>query len=585
MRQRDLMNRVIPRALMRPTAAFLFAAFVAATARAVPPEAIYFGGPILTMEREAPLAGAVAVTGNRITAVGAKAQVMATKGPTTRIVDLHGKTLMPGFVDAHSHFPIGGVLARTMVGLQSPPVGTLTKIDELIARLRERADNTPKGAWVQGAGYDDTLLAEQRHPTRADLDRASTGHPIYVMHVSGHIAVANSLALQMAGIVRGKAPPTGGKYRSDPTTGEPDGVLEESAMGPVAALLPKVAEADVQAAIVDEAAAYAARGVTTAQNGAATADDIQQLATALDQHRLPIRVDVWPVMPLRIAGLDTGTLLAPPPDQDFIRFAATKGFADGSIQAFTGYLSQPYHTHLQQEPTYRGYPRAAREALAAQVLQLHKAGHQIAIHANGDAAIDDVLFAYANAQNIAPRPDARHIVVHAQMARDDQLDEMKRLGVIPSFFNLHVYYWGDRHRDIFIGPERAARISPLRTAIDKDLTITLHADTPVVPMNPLMNVWSAVTRRTVGGAVLGPEQRIGVAEALRAVTINAAYQGFAEHDKGSIAAGKLADFVVLNENPMTVAPEHIRDIAVSQTIVGGKVVWDRLGPNRQAPGR
>lgn len=538
------------------------------------PDTIYLGGTIVTMEAGGAVE-AVAVTGERISAVGKKSDVLKTKGPGTKVVDLKGMTMLPGFVDAHGHFPVGGLFSRVYVDLQSPPVGAITTMDELIARLRERAASTPKGAWIQGAGYDDTLLAEKRHPTRTDLDRVSPDHPIYIIHVSGHMAAANSAALKLAGITKDTPPPTGGKFRTDPVTGEPSGVLEETAMGAVAALLPKLTDADLRAAVIADTKAYLSQGVTTAQNGAAAPQDIRQLASALKDGALPIRVDVWPMFPVRIASMDKNEPLAAPPDQDFLRFTANKGFSDGSIQAFTGYLGQPYFTHADYDADYRGYPRGPRETLVEQVIRLHKAGYQLAIHANGDAAIDDVLYAYARAQEEAPRPDARPIVVHAQMAREDQLDKMKRLGVIPSFFNLHVYYWGDRHRDIFLGPERAARISPLRSAVDKGLTFTLHCDTPIVPMSPLMNVWSAVTRATGSGKVLGPEQRITAEEALRGVTINAAYQEFSEKDKGSVAVGKLADFAVLRENPLTIAPDRIRDIAVDRTIVGGKTVWSR----------
>ncbi|MBL8631515.1 MAG: amidohydrolase, partial [Rhodospirillaceae bacterium] len=497
----------------------------------------------------------------------------ATKDPETKVVDLAGKTLLPGFIDAHGHFPFGAMVSITSVDLQSPPVGTLKSIPELIARLKDRAAKTPKGQWIQGAGYDDTLLAEKRHPTRADLDQVSPDHPIYLMHVSGHMAAVNSMALKLAGITKDTQAPTGGKFRTDDATQEPNGVLEESAMFVVAKLLPKISDDQMKAAITRGSQDYLSVGVTTAQNGAATPDDIRHLQTAQAIQALPIRVDVWPQMQFRIAALDKNEPFAPPPDQDLIRFTANKGFADGSIQAFTGYLGMPYHSHGTHEDDYRGYPRAPRETLTQQVVRLHKAGYQVAVHANGDAAIDDLLFAYKKAQDEMPRPDARHIVVHSQMARDDQLDTMKALGVIPSFFNLHVYYWGDRHRDIFIGPERASHISPMRTAIDKGLTITLHADAPVVPMNPLMIVWSAVNRITSSGVVLGPDQRISVAEALKAITLNAAYQGFAEVDKGSLAVGKLADLVILAENPLTVPPQHIKDIAVVETIVGGRSAW------------
>jgi predicted amidohydrolase YtcJ len=214
----------------------------------------------------------------------------------------------------------------------------------------------------------------------------------------------------------------------------------------------------------------------------------------------------------------------------------------------------------------------SREDLTTQVKKLHRDGYQIAIHGNGDAAIDNILYAYREAQKETPRKDARHVIVHAQMAREDQLDAMKELDIIPSFFMLHTYYWGDRHRDIFMGRERAHRISPANSAISRGLRFTLHTDAPVVPMDPLLLVWAAVNRISTGGDVIGAEQRVTPVEALRAVTINAAWQHFDEARTGSIEPGKLADFVILSENPL-LAPERIKDMQVLETIVGGRAIY------------
>jgi predicted amidohydrolase YtcJ len=224
------------------------------------------------------------------------------------------------------------------------------------------------------------------------------------------------------------------------------------------------------------------------------------------------------------------------------------------------------------DPAYRGYPRFAREDLISEVERLHTAGWQVAVHGNGDAAIDDILDAFESAQRKHPREDTRHIIIHAQMARDDQLDRMRALGVIPSFFSLHTYYWGDRHRDLFMGPERAARMSPARSAVDRGMRFTIHCDSPVVPMEPLRLVWSAVNRRSASGAEIGPTQRITPMQALRAVTIDAAYQHFEDADKGSLEPGKLADLVVLSRSPLE-NPATIDQIEVVETIVGGETVW------------
>jgi predicted amidohydrolase YtcJ len=249
-----------------------------------------------------------------------------------------------------------------------------------------------------------------------------------------------------------------------------------------------------------------------------------------------------------------------------------KLIADGSIQGYTGYLSLPYFVPPGDDPGFRGYPRIAREKLIDKVTRYHAAGWQIAVHGNGDASIDDILDAYAEAQRRAPREDARHIIIHAQMARDDQLDRMRELGVVPSFFVLHTYYWGDRHRDIFMGPERAARMSPARSARDKGVRFTIHCDSPVVPVEPLRLMWAAVNRRSSSGAAIGPEERISAAEALRAVTIDAAWQHREEDLKGSLEPGKLADLVVLSASPLD-QPETIDEIRVLETIVGGETVY------------
>jgi hypothetical protein len=224
------------------------------------------------------------------------------------------------------------------------------------------------------------------------------------------------------------------------------------------------------------------------------------------------------------------------------------------------------------DPAYRGYPRISREELIEKVVRRHAAGWQVAVHGNGDAAIDDILDAFEHAQRQHPRADARHVVIHAQMAREDQLDRMKALGVIPSFFSLHTYYWGDRHREVFMGPERAARMSPARSALDRGLRFTLHCDSPVVPMEPLRLVWAAVNRRSTSGASIGDAQRIPPLAALRAVTIDAAWQHFEEHEKGSLEPGKLADLVILSESPLE-HPDRIDRIRVLETILGGRVVY------------
>ena len=297
------------------------------------------------------------------------------------------------------------------------------------------------------------------------------------------------------------------------------------------------------------------------------------------------RLVLWPGDELAQRMLD-GSFRYTSYDERWVRLGAAKLLADGSIQGYTGYLSQPYHVPPGDDPAYRGYPRMPREELIEKVARRHAAGWQVAVHGNGDAAIDDILDAFEHAQRQHPRADARHVVIHAQMAREDQLDRMKALGVIPSFFSLHTYYWGDRHREVFMGPERAARMSPARSALDRGLRFTLHCDSPVVPMEPLRLVWAAVNRRSTSGASIGDAQRIPPLAALRAVTIDAAWQHFEEHEKGSLEPGKLADLVILSESPLE-HPERIDRIRVLETILGGRVVYRASDPrpaSRPRPG-
>ena len=260
---------------------------------------------------------------------------------------------------------------------------------------------------------------------------------------------------------------------------------------------------------------------------------------------------------------------------DRLKLGAIKLVQDGSIQGYTGYLAEPYHVPFMGDRDYRGYPRRSREELSEMVLGLHRAGYQIAIHGNGDAAIDDILEAFEAAQEAFPRPNSRHRIEHCQMVREDQLDRIHALGISPSFFVGHAYYWGDRHRDIFMGPDRAARLSPLNSAVKRGIRFTVHDDTPVTPVRPLQLVWDAVNRETTSGKTLGAEQQIPVYEALKSITLDAAWQNFEEADKGSLEPGKLADFILVSADPFQVEPGTIRDIEVSETFVGGKRVFGR----------
>jgi predicted amidohydrolase YtcJ len=489
------------------------------------------------------------------------------------VLGLRGRTLLPGFYAAHDHFLNASVAALYHLDLNSPPIGRIESIDEIVAALRERAAATPPGAWIAGRGYDDTLVREKRHPTRHDLDRASTVHPIWITHTSGHLGVANSRALALAGINADTKNPANGVIRRERGGTVPNGVFEQCG-NLVARHLPSHSIEQRLEAMRQANARYLARGVTTTVVAGGSRASFDDMNRAMERGLVDVRViamlSTSPQIPATWEATHAWGGL-----KDRVRVGAVKIGQDGSLQGYTGYLTEPYHVQPDGKTDYRGFAARSREALVELVTRYHRGGYQVAIHGNGDAAIDDILFAFAEAQRRHPREGTRHRIEHCQTPRPDQLDRMRELGVSPSFFVGHVFYWGDRHRDVFLGPERAARISPLRSARDRGLRFSVHSDTPVTPVDPLLLVWAAVNRTTREGKVLGPDERIPVVDALRAVTSDAAWQSFEEQRKGSLEPGKLADFAVLAENPLTVSPERLKDIAIEETIVGGRSVWRR----------
>lgn len=534
-----------------------------------PPQRILFvGGPILTMDAQNSVVDALLVEGKQIVAVGNASELRA-KAKGAQVRDLHGRALLPGFVDAHGHFP-GAGLDEIMTDLASPPLGEVHSIAELVARLQDRAASAKRSEWVVGQRYDDTLLVERRHPLRHELDAVSTTHPVVIIHISGHRVVVNSEVLRRLGFGKDSPDPAGGKIGRAPS-GEPNGVLEESASELVLKMLPGPTLLEAVRIARRASRLYAAQGVTTVQSGQTLAKHRAGLRWLVRLGVIPQRMVMWEAEEAVEKDLREGSRFQTF-DEDRLHLGTVKLVADGSIQGYTGYLSAPYHTAPSSDPAFRGYPRYPKEELAQKITRFHAQGMQVAVHANGDAAIDDVLDAFATALHSHPDPDPRFVIVHSQMARPEQLDRMQRLGAIPSFFNLHTYYWGDRHQQIFLGKERAARISPAQEAVQRGLRFTLHADTPVVPMEPLRIVWAAVHRRTTSGQILGPALRISTQDALRAITVTAAYQHRQEHLLGSLEPGKRADLVILDRSPL-VDPEHIDQIRVIETLVDGKSIY------------
>jgi predicted amidohydrolase YtcJ len=507
---------------------------------------LYENGVIRTLAGPGAGADWVLADQGRVLATG---QGAAAVGDARRI-DLGGRTLVPGF-DPHGHFPESGFNALYRVDLAHPPVGDCVDLAGVLHRLA----GAPGAGWVQGAGFDHTAVPEGRFPTKAELDAIHPGRPVLVVHISGHAGALNSAGMDMLGL-----------------TG--DGFLEGmAALGALGATDFGLDEAQFAQGVTAAAGEYLSHGVTLAQNSWTERRLLDRFIALERAGGLPIDVVVLPeaaLEPALSADLPTGLkrlILGP-----------RKLFADGAFQIQTAFLSKPYHRPIDGDPTRRGTRAMPPEQLAAEVLRLHRAGHQIHIHTNGDGASDDALDAIEAALGADPHPGHRsghrHTLVHGQTLRDDQLDRMARLGVSVSFFSAHVHFWGETHRAVFLGPERAARINPARAALDRGIRITLHNDAPVTPTRPLHLMWCAVERQTTAGRVLGPGQRITAEEALRAHTIDAAWQLFQEGERGSIEPGKRADFAVLSDDPLTTG-KPLKDITVEATVVRGETVFRR----------
>jgi predicted amidohydrolase YtcJ len=550
----------------------------AAAAPASVADRIYVGGTVLTINDAQPQAEAVAVKDGKILAVGTRAEIEALKGPSTVVQDLGGNTLLPGFVDAHSH--LAGVgLASVAANLRPPPDGPVDSVSALQKAQREwmATSKMPKTyGIVVGFGYDDSQLKEHRHPTRAELDAISTELPVYLVHQSGHIGVANSRALVVLGITADANDPAGGHIHRRKGSKEPDGVLEESAHHiALSQLIVRRIGAKESHALIDAGqSVYLRYGFTTAQDGATDPANVDGYIAAAEAGRLKIDVVSYPLLAAIGDALFMRTPYNGPSFKGHFRIGGVKIVLDGSIQGKTAWLTKPYFKAPPGQPAdYRGYSAVSDAEATASVGKAFEKGWQIQAHTNGDAALDQFLNAVSEASKKYPGADRRPVALHAQTARVDQLDRMKQLGVLPSFFPVHTYYWGDWDRDSVLGPERAANISPTGWALQRGMTFTSHHDAPMTLPDSMRVLSATVNRTTRSGQALGPDQRVEPIVALEAMTSWSAYQHFEEKTKGSIEPGKLADFVVLSGNPLTVDRAKLAELKVRETIKEGHTVY------------
>lgn len=533
---------------------------------------IYLNADIVTMNEEQPSATAVVVTAGKIAEVGATDELLA-KYSNARTVDLGGATLVPGFIDTHGHLNFSARYAAS-ANVASPPVGPATTVADIITELKAFATQQPNAPWIIGMGYDDSLLVEKRHPNKLDLDLVSEQKPVAIIHVSGHLASCNSKCLELIGIDATTPNPSGGVIRRLKESREPNGVVEETAMYLIFKALPQP-DLENQLAMLENAQSYYTReGITTIQDGAVQAAELKILKTAAAQNRFKLDVVAFPIVGA-FAGENLNNINASQEYANRFRVGGIKLVLDGSPQGKTAWLTQPYlHAPHGQSAEYTGYPMTAPDTVTQTIDQAFALNLPVLAHANGDAAADLLINSVKAANKKHGNADRRTVMIHAQTVREDQIDEMVTENILPSYFSAHVFYWGDWHRDSVFGEARANRISPLKSSLSKGLLFTTHNDAPVVPPNMMRLMWASVNRVTRSGKVLGADQRISPYEALKSITLNAAYQYFEENDKGSIEVGKLADFTVLDKNPLLVDPMTIQDINVLQTIKGGVVIYD-----------
>ena len=509
----------------------------------------------------------IAIKNEKIIWVGSHKNAKNIQG---KHIDFGDQAILPGFIDAHGHASYLA-FATQVANLASPPVGGINTIKELQAELRKfiEESNLQPGEWVMGLGYDDSLLSEQRHPTKEDLDAVSTEHPIYLIHVSAHLGAANSLALSLANINTETKDPPGGKIRRYQNSSEPNGVFEETAAYPLQQLAMS-AYKDPIGSVKSAMEIYAKNGITTAQDGASSKETIGLMQAADAQGKINLDIISYPIgqngLLKEIDTLSFGSYTGR------LKIGGIKLILDGSPQGKTAYLTEPYYKPPHSESdSYKGYPLIPQSEVSKWVQEYAELKIPIMAHANGDAAADMLIEAVKQANM---NSDHRTIMIHAQTVREDQLDQMKELKIIPSYFSTHTFYWGDWHRDSVFGEERAMRISPTKSSLDRNMPFTVHNDAPVVPPDMIRLLWSTTNRKTRSGKVLGEEQKISTYAALEAMTINAAYQHYEEDIKGTIEVGKQADFVVLSEDPLSIHPEKLLNLKVVATYSKGTEIFN-----------
>lgn len=541
---------------------------------------IYFNGDIITMAGDLPqYAEALVEQGGQIVFVGSKADAYGQIEGTVREVDLDGRTLLPGFIDGHGHLYNTGFFS-ICANLLPPPDGPGANFESLVQTVNDWK-NTEDGqfvinkmGWIIGVGYDDSQLEEKNHPTKDVLDQISTDKPVIIIHQSSHLAVVNTKGLEISGY-DASSEVAGGVIRKD-QQGQLTGVLEEAAFFNLfLPIITQKTDTALQALnVLKGQEQYVKNGYLTAQDGRSTPDVTGALAQAAEDKKLFIDIVSYPDIIWNKAAVTPEYYTADHSYNNHYRVGGVKLTLDGSPQGKTAWLTQCYHVNPEgQDGCYKGYPIMSDEEAIAHVKTAFENQWQLLCHTNGDAAIAQYIRAIDAANEDFGYADHRSVMIHGQTLRKDQIPDLVRLQVYPSLFPMHTYYWGDWHRTSVLGDERAAYISPSRDVINAGLTITSHHDAPVTYPNSMRVLHATVNRVTRSGHVLGAGQRISVYEGLKAMTDWAARQYFEEATKGTLETGKLADMIILDQNPLKIDPMDILKVKVVIAIKEGQQVY------------
>ncbi len=534
---------------------------------------IYTNGTILTINDNMPQAEALAVEDGKIVAVGSRDEIVS-QNPGAEIVDLQGRTLVPGFVDGHSHF-MNALQIVSWCNVSAPPVGPVENIADILKVVEEqkRRQNPAPGEWLIGYGYDANMLAEGRELTRDDLDPISPDNPVMLIHVSNHGAVFNSRALEIFDITADTPTPPGGLIARKPGSTEPAGLVMETAFLPIFPRIPKPDEKELLERFKAAQEIYAAAGVTTVTEGASSAHDLALIVKGAEEGRLFLDV----VSLILVTDLDE--VLKQHPVESFgtyrkrLKLHGVKTFADGVPMSRTAFFTQPYLLPGPSgESPWRGESTFPLETFRAMVKRAYDLKLPISIHSNGDAAIDMLLEAHELAAGDTPKEPRGTTIIHSQFVRKDQLEKYALYRINVSFYTEHTFFFADTHLKN-LGPERTHPCSPMKTAMGMGLHCTNHTDFSVLPVDQLLTMWTAVNRVARSGIVIGPDERVTPLQALKAITIEGAHQYGEADRKGSLEVGKLADLTILSDNPLTVDPMAIKEIRVLQTIKEGRTVY------------